>query len=272
MDSFLRIPAWYYQQFDADYSLDVPGEGYGGWKRETLEFSREHTAFVSMHAWDSGTKEAFPGWWRAVEYMPRAEAICHDVYPALLSTIRKSGLPLFHVVGGGTYYESYDGYRHAVALAGPEPPAPERIEPDNGLRRLQEFRGKNVFVGEHNAEDVRRGFSCVDFPVEARPLPGEGIAATGHQLFALCKEREINHLIYMGFAVNWCVLLSPGGMHDMSQRGIMCSIVRDATTAVENRESARAEWAKQLGLWRVALAFGFVFDSADLEPVLRERA
>jgi hypothetical protein len=30
---------------------------------------------------------------------------------------------------------------------------------------------------------------------------------------------------------------------------------------VENRESAREEWGKELGLWRVALAFGFVFDS-----------
>jgi hypothetical protein len=35
-------------------------------------------------------------------------------------------------------------------------------------------------------------------------------------------------------------------------------------TAVENRESARSESHKEEALWRVALAFGFVFDVDDL--------
>ena len=32
----------------------------------------------------------------------------------------------------------------------------------------------------------------------------------------------------------------------------------------KTRESARQQWAKELGLWRVALAWGFVFDVDDL--------
>lgn len=268
----LKIPAWYYQQFDADHDLGVPAEAYGGWKREVLEFSREHTAVVSMHAWDCGTRDEFAGWWRAVEYIPRTHAICRDIYPGLLATVRGSELPLFHVVGGGTYHEKYPGYHRTLAMAPLEPPALERAEPDDCLRKLHAFRGKHVFVGQHNADDVRRGFERVDFPEVAMPLDHEGVAATGNQLFALCKERGINHLIYMGFALNWCLLLSPGGMHDMSRRGIMCSVIRDATTAVENRESARQELAKQLGLWRVALAFGFVFDAMDFTVALRDQA
>jgi hypothetical protein len=35
-------------------------------------------------------------------------------------------------------------------------------------------------------------------------------------------------------------------------------------TAVENRETARTEAAKELALWRVAVMFGFVFDADDL--------
>ena len=49
----------------------------------------------------------------------------------------------------------------------------------------------------------------------------------------------------------------------MSQRGVMCSALRQAVTAVENRETARNELCKEIGLWRVALAFGFVFDVED---------
>jgi hypothetical protein len=40
----------------------------------------------------------------------------------------------------------------------------------------------------------------------------------------------------------------------------MCSVFRQAVTAVENKETARRQLNKELGLWRVALAFGFVFD------------
>ena len=91
----------------------------------------------------------------------------------------------------------------------------------------------------------------------------EGIAENAPQLLALCKHHGVNHLIYAGFAINWCLLLSPGGMADMSKHGIMCSALRQAVTAVENRETARHELCKEIALWRVALAFGYVFDVED---------
>jgi len=40
----IRLPAYYYQQFDADFDLDIPAEGYGGWKRTEIEISWDHTA------------------------------------------------------------------------------------------------------------------------------------------------------------------------------------------------------------------------------------
>ncbi len=270
----IRTPVNYYQQFDADYTLDVPGEGYGGWKQATLELDLDHTAVVVMHAWDHGTREQFPGWWRCVEYIPRSKEICATVFPKLLGAVREAKMTLFHVVGGGKYYQNLPGYRRAVELAGPPPAGPESIRSNAGLERLRAFRSEHVFVGKHNEADVNRGFARVDFPPEARPVGDEGVAENGYQLFALCKAAGISHLIYAGFAINWCLLLSPGGMHEMSGRGIMCSAFRQATTAVENKESCRAQWAKELGLWRVALAFGFVFDVdpfvAALKAVLNE--
>jgi nicotinamidase-related amidase len=136
------------------------------------------------------------------------------------------------------------------------------------MERLKTFRSEHVFVGAHNAEDTRKGFARLDFAPQAAPLGEEGIAENGSQLFGLCREKGINHLIYMGFAINWCLLLSPGGMADMSQRGFMCSAIRQAVTAVENKETSREEWCKEIGLWRVALAFGFVFDREDIMTAL----
>lgn len=264
----IRIMANYYQQFDAEFDLEVPAEGYGGWKRAEIEISPDHTALVVMHAWDCGTREEYPGWHRAVEYIPRSYEISRNVFPELLSTVRDSDLRLFHVVASGDYLQSYPGHRHALELVGPEPEAPERIAGDPVLEKLREFRSDNVFVGPHNREDVNRGFKKLDFPPEARPLGDEGIAENERQLFALCKETGVNHLIYAGFAINWCLLLSPGGMADMSKRGVMCSAIRQAVTAVENKETARRELCKEIALWRVSLAFGFVFDVDDFLSAL----
>jgi hypothetical protein len=256
----IQVQANYYQQFDADFNRDVPAEGYGGWKKAEIELSLEHTAVVVMHAWDTGTREQYPGWHRAVEYIPRADKICETVFPKLLSAVRASGLKLFHVVGGGDYYQQYPGYQRAVALAGPAPEPLPRIEADATLKRLRQFRSEHVFVGAHNADDVKRGFERLDFAPNAKPIGDEGVAENSRQLFALCRESGVNHLIYAGFAINWCLLLSPGGMAEMHQRGVMCSAFRQAVTAVENKETARSELCKQIALWRVALAFGFVFD------------
>ena len=265
----VTIPAWFYQQFDADFSLDVPGEGYGGWQKEEIPLALDHTGVVVMHAWDCGTYEEYPGWWRAVEEIPRTYEVGRTVFPALLGAVREAGLPLFHVVGGGDYYRDLPGYKRAVELAGP-PPAPlETVASDPVVEELRLFHANRVFPGEGNRADIVRGAPHLDFPAEARPQGEEGVAENGHQLFALCKEAGVNHLIYAGFAINWCLLMSPGGMLEMARRGVLCSTFRQATCAVERKETVRQELNKEEGLWRVSVEFGFVFDVDDFIGMLK---
>jgi nicotinamidase-related amidase len=263
----MKIKASYYQQFDADLGLDVPGEGYGGWGEADIEISLEHTAVVVMHAWDCGTPEQYPGWFRCVEYIPRAEQICREVFPPLLDAVRRSPMKLYHVVRTGDHYKRWPGYARAVDLAKP-PNSVEHIPGDESLDKLAQFRREHVFVGLHNEADVAAGFANIDFATEAMPVGDEGIAEDSEQLFALCREDGVNHLIYAGFAIDGCLLISPGGMVDMSRRGIMCSALRDAVTAIENKETAREEICKQIALWRVALFYGFVFQCKDLIEAL----
>lgn len=263
----ITLNASYYQQFDADEHLDVPAEGYAGWQRGEVALDLDHTAVVVMHAWDTGTGAQFPGWYRAVEYIPRSQHILQTIFPNLLSEVRAYGVNLFHVVGGGNYYQDYPGYQRALQLSGRAAPL-EQITSDPAYQQLQAFRAQHVFVGPHNQADVSRGFAQLGFPPQARPQGDEGIAENAEQLFALCKATRVNHLIYAGFAINWCLLMSPGGMLDMSRHGMLCSAFRQAVTAVENRESARAEGHKEEALWHVALAFGFVFDVDDFLQAL----
>jgi hypothetical protein len=256
----ITVPTQYYQQFDADYTRDVPAEGFNGWQTADLELSLEHTAVVVMHAWDPGTYEEFPGWYRTIEYLPRAAEIARTVFPPLLSAVRTAGMTLYHVVGGSGYCQDYPGYQRAARLAGPPAPRLPIVYPDPVRSTLERFRAENMGNGTHNSADIERAFARINFDPHAVPQGDEGIAENGRQLFALCKEDGINHLIYAGFAINWCLLLSPGGMVEMSKHNVMCSAFRQAVTAVENHQSARGELNKELALHRVSMMFGFVYD------------
>jgi nicotinamidase-related amidase len=262
-----RCPASLYQQFDADVTRDVPGEAYGGWRDVELDLATVHTAVVVMHAWYCGEPGQYPGWERAVEYHGRARRITREIMPGLLQAVRSSPLPLFHVVGGGVdYYSHLPGHQRACALAGPEARAtPPQIEVDPVGAALRARRRAEGFPGAHNLPDIQQGFPRLDFSPEVRPRDDEGIAENGAQLLALCRHHGINHLIYTGFALNWCLLMSPGGMVDMERHGLLCSTVAEAVTCVENATTAREEREKAQALWRVSVGFGYVF---HLDPLL----
>jgi len=63
-------------------------------------------------------------------------------------------------------------------------------------------------------------------------------------LAALSRARGIDRLIYEGLALIWCVLMSPGGTVDMRGYECLCSTLKEAVTAVDNRETAREEREK----------------------------
>lgn len=79
----VSLSARYYEQFDADFRLEIPAEGFGGWKETSVEIACEHTALVVMHAWNFGQFSDYPGWHRAVEYVPRAQEICRTIFPPI---------------------------------------------------------------------------------------------------------------------------------------------------------------------------------------------
>lgn len=264
----MKIRTRYYQQYDADYALPVPEAGFGGWQTGEVDLDPQHTALVVMHAWDCGTPEQYPGWFRCCAEILETYRVCREVLPPLLTAVRTARLPVFHVVCEGKYYLDYPGYKRTVALAGPDPASPPRVEPDPTWTALQQFRSDNVFVGKHNQADVDRGWAQVKFPREAEPVADEAIAKNAHQLGALCRAAGVNHLVYTGFNLDWCLLMSEGGMVDMSRRGVICSTLRQAVTAVESKESAPAAGVKEIGLWRVSVAFGFVFDVPDFIAAL----
>ena len=271
----IEVPTWYYAHFGADYSLDVPAEGFGGWQKTVLPLSLEHTALCVMHAWDNPDQDLFPGIYSAVEYLPRAAEIYETRMPSILKAFRDAGVRVIHI-DDGVYVNKYEAYsqtqerikdrltesRKAKQLAMPN------AAPDPVYDELRTFRSIYVHPGTENKKDIEAVWKIRDIHASVKPLPGEYMLTNSDELQAVCALHDINHLIYVGFAINYCLLMSSGGMIDMSRRGFICSTVREVTTAVENDFSARDEMAKQLALWNTALSFGFVYEQADLEKAL----
>jgi hypothetical protein len=180
---------------------------------------------------------------------PRAAEICRTVFPRLLGAVRAAKVRLFHVVNLHESYKQLPGYRRAVKLAGTSPPPPKHIASDDALLKLRQFHSDRAFVGKHNVDDVNRGFQRLDFPPEARPIGDEGIAENAEQL---CREAGVNHLIYAGFAINWCLLLSPGGMHDMKARACGFSVTQRCTRG--SRGASRYRHRVSRGITHYGLA------------------
>lgn len=261
--SVVKIPAWYYRQYNADYSLAVPAEGYGGWDKTDLDFDMGSSAIAVMHACNCGSIEEVPGWYRVVEYLPRANQISKDVFPRLLDAVRRSSMKVIHIAFPGEYYKNLPGYKKTLELCVNGNAQCEKMPYDPVVDSLLKFKTESVFPGKTNIADIANGSKKLNFYTETMPLDTEEIVENEEQLFTLCKKYCINHLVYTGFAVDGCLLVSSGGMLDMSRKGILCSVIRQAVTAIENKETARAEICKGIALWRVALLFGFVYDLED---------
>ena len=263
------IPSWIYQQFDADYTLDHPAEGYGGWKKIDAPFDLDKCAVVLMHAWELQSFEEIPGHWRCVDYIPRAEAICKDLLPPFLAKVRKSGILLIHVGDAAQDISHYPGYKAAKALAGENTVNYPRISRGEAVEELAALKHKYGHPGEHNAADIEKGRKMgFDFNKHVRPINDEYVATNSEQLYRICEKHGVDHLIYTGFAINFCLMTSPGGWVDMTRRGVTCSAVKELVTAVENRESIGNELHKEYGLWNLSLNSGVVLEEKDLSKAL----
>jgi nicotinamidase-related amidase len=271
----IDVPVWYYQHFGADYTLDVPAEGFGGWQKTVLPICPEHTALCVMHAWDTPSRELYPGIFSAVEYLPRADEIYKTRMPSILKAFRNANIRVIHIESGN-YVNKYEAYTGTQEIIGEQlaearkaqqyaMPRPVR---DPASDAMWKFRSVHVHPGTDNEKDIADVQKVRDIHQSVKPLPGEYMVVDSDELQAVCTLHEINHLVYVGFAINCCLLMSPGGMIDMSRRGFLCSTVKEVTTAVENDFSARDELAKQLALWNTALFFLFVYEQSDLEKAL----
>ncbi len=183
---------------------------------------------------------------------------------AELAAAREAGMRVVHVAMGD-YAKKYPGNGKALKISGPEPVLATPRAPGAGQVRPPDDRKEKLIFGEHYSDnrDEEHFGRYFDFPEQAKPQGDEFVVETSHQLSGVLNALGVWNLIYIGFAINWCLWFSGGGMVDMSRLGYRCSCIREGVTAVENRESVRGEGHKEEAMWRISLMFGYIFSADD---------
>jgi nicotinamidase-related amidase len=271
----IQVPWHIYRHYPADFSAGpAAARGFIGWEVETRPLDLDKTALLLMHLPDAGlTPDSQwgpdcprPDFLGTVEWVPRTVDLIRNRLPRLVEAARAAGLQVVHV-HTRKEYQTGPCWERSVAEAG-DPPGDDtdRID-DEGL--LAAHR-KDVFQLASRPEgspDHTWGM-----PEVLMPQGDDLVAGETWRLHRLMKRRGINHLIYCGWALNWCLWFSSGGMCDMSRHGYLCSAVPGGCVAIENRESAEPEANLGYALWKTAVMFGYVFDLDELTDALRKAA
>jgi nicotinamidase-related amidase len=185
--------------------------------------------------------------------------------PRLIQASREAGLLVAHVGVSADYHKSGDIWESCQKEAGEPPPQ----DAESVRRDWRSQHAKDVFDSPKAKPEVvpEHPFSL---PEVFTPTGNDIIAEHAWQLHRLLENRGINHILYTGWALNWCLWFSPCGMSDMGRKGYMCSAIRGGCVAIENRESAVGERNLEYALWKTSTMFGYVFELHELTHALRE--
>lgn len=245
--------------FQDSTPLDVPCREENFGRREiTMPLPVDQTAFVLVDMWNVHHIES---------WVERVVKVTREAVVPALAAARSAGLTIVHAPCPQVAAQYPQLKRHAPPQPAPEPDWPPA-----------EFRSRSgqyyVYRGPRDQEPgvwprwnmVVSGWGMTP---AIQVLDDDYVIATGQQLHELCRQRGVLHLIYVGFATNWCVLGRDYGIRAMGDRGYNTILLREATTGVEFPDTLDTLFATELAIREAEQARGFSASNADLFSACR---
>jgi len=217
-----------------------------------MSFPLEQTALVLVDVWNVHFIES---------WIERASKITREVILPILGVARQSHLAIIHAPSPPVA-EQFGQLDDHVA----SPTTQELIWPPTEFRhrsgKYSAFRGPRSqppSIGIH--------WNSIADQLSISPLievlKGEDVIATGSQLHDLLTQKSILHLIYVGFATNWCVLGRDYGIRAMAGRGYNTILLREATTGVEFPDTIDQLFTTEIAIREVEQQYGFTASKKD---------
>ncbi|MBM3265750.1 MAG: cysteine hydrolase family protein [candidate division Zixibacteria bacterium] len=246
----LHLSARYYRALPTDHP---------GWESVTFELPLNRTAFVGMHCWNIGCPDG-----PAVDYgycvgmgWPEAAAesyrIMKETIRPAMDAARSAGMTVCHVETDwmDARYPHIPSRRNKPSTGTPHPLQQAMLDRAHG----PEYLKRSPLAGMKRAAVVS--------PVDDEPL-----LFYSDTLDDYLKKRNIDTLIYAGFAADMCVLNAEGGARPMLGRGYRCILMRDATVGVETPQSFPERLATRYGIHIFEWSLGFSTTFAEYMTAL----
>lgn len=194
-------------------------------------------------------------------WLERAVEVTRESVVPVLDAARDAGLAIVHAPSAPVAANYPQLLRHRR----PEPTPPDDWPPAEFRRRSGDyaaFRGPRhqppgIAVHWDEMKDQLGMSSAIDVRDQ------DFVIATGQQLHDLARESHILHLIYAGFATNWCILNRDCGMRAMAGRAYNLILLRESTTGVEFPDTLDGLVATEMAIREVEVQLGFSASNAD---------
>lgn len=244
----LHLPVQYFQ--------DAPAEGLS-WREEhfirrSVDFDLpvQQTALVLVDLWDNHFIES---------WLERAEKVTKESVVPVIDAVREAQMLVVHAPSPSVTPAYSDHVaRHAPTSPTAAPSEPAWPPPEFCARQGEyaAFRGpRSQPPGIPHLE--------MGMTPHVTVRDDEEVVESGAQLHALCRNRGILHLIYAGFATNWCILNRDYGMRSMARYGYNLVLLREATMGVEYPDTVEECFATELAIREVETQLGFSASNAD---------
>ena len=212
-----------------------------------MELPVDQTALVLVDVWNAHFIES---------WLERAAQVTREAVAPVLQKAREIGVTVVHAPSPGVAEQFAQLKRHRP----PEPqPAPAWPPP--------EFRHREgayaAYRGPRSQPPGIPDIPNLGMSPAIEVLDDEFVIATGEQLHDLLTERRILHLLFVGFATNWCIRNRDYGMPAMASRSYNTILLRDATMGVEYPDTVETCLATEIAIRECEQQNGFSASNAD---------
>ncbi len=228
--------------------------------RETAFIHREfemplpiaETALVLVDLWNVHFIES---------WIERAKQVTVDCVVPVIDAARKVGMTIVHAPSPSVAAQ----YPQLKLHKPPQPSTPPTWPPPEFRSRSGDY---DVYRGPRSQPPgIGIHWDKLSSQLSMSPAidvqEDDFVIATGQQLHELLEERRILHLLYAGFATNWCVLGRDYGIRSMARYGYNIILLRDATTGVEFPDTYDNLFTTEIAIREVEQQYGFSASNAD---------
>lgn len=194
-------------------------------------------------------------------WIERAKQVTVECVVPVIDAARKIGMTIVHAPSPSVAAQYPQLQRHKP----PQPSAPNTWPPSEFRSRSGDY---NVYRGPRSQPPgIGVHWDKLSSQLSMSPAidvkEDEFVITTGQQLHELLEERGILHLLYAGFATNWCVLGRDYGIRSMSRYGYNIILLRDATTGVEFPDTYDNLFTTEIAIREVEQQYGFSASNDD---------